>query len=495
MTIQPPSDAAAWANLTSYDKSKLSVLIANVVNGPDTSPDDAWAKVINDTSNSGKTVIGYVRTGYFGLSNQNFTTRLGSRDLSDWIAQIEEDVDLWYRLYPNIKGIFFDEAWYECGESNLYSDLYRQISDSTKRKHQGAFTVLNPGRFMPQCFENSADTLLTFEGPYSDYINNYTGNGWNATDTRKIWHIIYEVAQNQIAEVAARSQERGAGYIEITNDGGLNPYDTLPDVNYMTTLLNAVSGGSVLVGEAGPRPNGTATSGPDSLTVTASDYTSASLSWPLVNGASEIQVRVSGGDYVSLPGDTTKVTIGNLTPGTNYTFTVVVLASDGTELPGTPSATATTTALPDGGKAVTNVKNATTATSTTYEADILFPYAFVRLFIWGGKLDCNLTAEHAWPINYNSAHYVCNQYMVEEKTLYQYTGKLDDVTHGATWSWSNMTDIVRTQTGHTYNWTLPLGNSTFDTNQFLIQVQGYGPRGNYLKPCPAGTDSLYALCA
>jgi hypothetical protein len=31
--------------------------------------------------------------------------------------------------------------------------LYRFITDATKRKHSGAFTVLNPGATMPQCFE------------------------------------------------------------------------------------------------------------------------------------------------------------------------------------------------------------------------------------------------------------------------------------------------------------------------------------------------------
>ena len=349
---------------------------------------------------------------------------------------------------------------------------------------------------MPQCFENSADTLLTFEGPYIDYTTNYKSNDWNATDTRKIWHIVYGVAQNQIGEIAAKSQERGAGYIETTNDSGDNPYDTLPDDTYMQTLLNAVSGGSVLIGNAGPRPNGTAASGPTSLVVTTFDYTSVSLSWPLVDGAAEIQIKISGGtNYLSLPGNMTRVTVGNLTPGTAYVFTVVVLASDGTQLPGTPSASATTTALPDGGKTVTNVKNSTSPDSSAYDADILVPYAFVRLFIWGGEMNCDLTTDHAWPINYNGTHYVCTHYMVEGTKLFQYSGSLDPVTHGATWAWTPLNDTVRTQTGYTYHWTIPLGTSKFDTNQFLIQVQGYGPSGNYLKPCPDGTDSNVAFCA
>jgi hypothetical protein len=141
--------------MINYPSNKLSVLIANVLNGPDTTVNLDWESVISRASNAGKRVIGYVRTGYLGVSIQQFQTRLGSTDLADWVSQIEIDVDLWYQLYPGIiGGIFFDEGWNDCGPNNQYSELYRFISDNTKRKYPGAFTVLNPGATMPQCFEN-----------------------------------------------------------------------------------------------------------------------------------------------------------------------------------------------------------------------------------------------------------------------------------------------------------------------------------------------------
>ncbi len=202
--------------MISYDKNKISVLVANIVNGPDTAKDDDWAKAIDNAVASGKTVIGYVRTGYLGVSQQRLKTRLGSGDLADWTAQIESDVDLWYQLYPGkIGGIFFDEGWNDCGENNQYANLYRQINDNTKRKYPGAYTVLNPGDFMPQCFEHSADTLLTFESSYERYLDptQYKPNGWTASDSRKNWHIIYNVPQDKIADVAALAQQRGAGLL------------------------------------------------------------------------------------------------------------------------------------------------------------------------------------------------------------------------------------------------------------------------------------------
>ena len=120
--------------------------------------------------------IQHVRTGYLGVSDQKFTTRLGSHNLADWTAQIEEDVNMWYKLYPNIGGIFFDEGWPECGGSNQYVNLYKHINDFTKRANPGALTVLNPGSPMASCYEDTMDTLLTFELNYTSYINSYTGN-------------------------------------------------------------------------------------------------------------------------------------------------------------------------------------------------------------------------------------------------------------------------------------------------------------------------------
>lgn len=54
----------------------------------------------------------------------------------------------------SIEGIFFDESHNECGPNNEYAELYRFISENTKRKHPGAMTVINPGTSVPQCYEN-----------------------------------------------------------------------------------------------------------------------------------------------------------------------------------------------------------------------------------------------------------------------------------------------------------------------------------------------------
>jgi hypothetical protein len=67
------------------------------------------------------------------------------------------------------------------------------------------------------------DTLLTFELNYNSYINNYTPNDWVAEDSRKLWHIIYDVPESEVAAVAQLAASRGAGLIEITNGVLPNP--------------------------------------------------------------------------------------------------------------------------------------------------------------------------------------------------------------------------------------------------------------------------------
>jgi hypothetical protein len=86
--------------MINYPSNKVSVLVANVLNGPDTKVNEGWKTVIDQAIAKNKVVIGYVRTGYLGVSQQKFKTMLGSTQLEDWVAQIETDVELWYRYCP-----------------------------------------------------------------------------------------------------------------------------------------------------------------------------------------------------------------------------------------------------------------------------------------------------------------------------------------------------------------------------------------------------------
>lgn len=299
--INPIADPGARDRLIDHASSKLSVLVANVVNGPDSKVDSDWKKVIDRVAASGKTIIVHVRTGYLGVSHQKFKTRLGSLELAGWTAQIEEDVDVGYSLYgSSIGGIFFDEGWNDCGPNNIYANLYIHTDRHIKAKHPGAFTILNPGATMPSCFEHTMDTLMTFERGCEDYLSDYQSNGWPVSDTRKLWHIVYRVPESAVSHVAQLARERGTTLLEMTDGDLENPCDKLPADSYMLSSLAAVSGGRPLR-EKKSFTSGSGASTPGLLTLTKFDYSSAHLKWSAALNAIGYTVYRGGQSVASVP--------------------------------------------------------------------------------------------------------------------------------------------------------------------------------------------------
>lgn len=337
---------------------------------------------------------------------------------------------------------------------------------------------------------NSADTLMTFESSYESYTGSYVANDWTSSDPRKIWHIIFNVPAAKAAEVAALALSRGAGLIHITPDTMPNPYDTIPDESYMQTLFNAVAGGKPAIKDPLPFPSdGRLASQPSGLGVTAFDYSSVSLSWSSSTAPLAFAVFLGQKEIARLQGTMSQVTIGNLAPGSSsLVFSVESIGGDGSQSSASNSVTSNTLSLP-GGQTVVNVDVVPGATSTTYQADILVPYAFLRVYITDPDTHCSLPA---WPINYNTGHHVCTHYMVEAETLYKYSGA--NLTEGETnwpWSWTQTgewANVKIEQTGYTWKWTLPIGSATVDPNYYLIQAEGYGPLTNVFQPCASDWD-------
>jgi hypothetical protein len=496
--IHPKGDSKAWNHLLTMDSNKVSFLVANVLNGPDSQVNQYWKDAIISAKGTGKKIIGYVRTGYLGLSgtpeNPQYKTRLGSSRISDWVAQIEEDVEMWYKLYPGmIDGIFFDEGWNACGsdgKNTKYSEIYDYLNANTKRNHPNAYTVLNPGIAVPQCFENSADTLLTYAGSYSSYLNNviYKPLDWTPKDHRKIWHILYNVPSSNITQAASLAHERGAGVIEILDTDMPYPYNKLPSKEYMQIQMDAVAGGVPLVdapkGEGQNAPNPT-TSNPSGLDISKYDYTSVSLNWNA--SGSYYELRVNGQGTHQFLGGMNDVEIGGLSPGATYTFDIDVWGPGGRGNSWSLTSTKSVTlpALPASGP-ISQYSVVNTAGSTTIKADVLVPYGYVRVFFWDTN-NCNLYNDPAWPVNYDKSSYVCARYMVENDVFYKYTGRPQVGDDSIQWVWTPMPEVkITTETlGYTKTWDITIGSSTFDTTKYSIQGEGFFNTATIVSPMPS----------
>src|SRR5450756_2724018 len=106
-----------------------------------------------------------------------------------------------------VDGIFFDDGYNVCGTDDEYAAVYDIVNQYEKLNHPGAMTVLNPGTAVPQCYEGTADVLLTFEGSDATYESSaYQALDWTPASPSEIWHIIYGVTASDVSLVDETSQ-------------------------------------------------------------------------------------------------------------------------------------------------------------------------------------------------------------------------------------------------------------------------------------------------
>ncbi|MBN9140621.1 MAG: fibronectin type III domain-containing protein [Micrococcales bacterium] len=319
----PPSDTTSWASLTSAH-AQLDFIVVNVANGPDSAVNATWKTIIDTAHAAGTKVLGYIDSGYFGASVPARTTVLGDTDATSWLVQAQQDADRWYQFYgSSIDGIFVDDGLNTCGPttgSNAYVDLYEQLDDYIHGNHPGSLTVVNPGITVPECYEDTADIIVSFEGSYADYVNpspeRATAQWQLDGDPNKFWHIVYDVPEAQIAAVTAASKSNNAGYLYLTPDVLANPYDTAPTGSYWTSELAATAATSTTVPSTPARPSAT-----DVYS------TGLDLSWTSSSSSNIVGYEVyrdglhigSVGNYYPASSEFTDV---GLTPATSYSYTI-----------------------------------------------------------------------------------------------------------------------------------------------------------------------------
>jgi hypothetical protein len=242
--FHPEHDAGEWARLAA---SGPALVVANVADGPGLVREKSWAIALHDVRAAGSQVVGYVDTGYLGLTG--LRTWLGSTLIDDWLEQILHDITTWYHLYGDaLTGIFFDQVT-ESGDGASVAPVFRRLRDHVRQLDPTAVTVLNAGAVLPEAFADLADVLVTFEGPCDAYLTTagdecFEPLAWQPEPSQMIWHIIHHVPDSERAsEVIALSRRRGAALIYVTDGVGQNPYASLPspDISAQTVALTSAS--------------------------------------------------------------------------------------------------------------------------------------------------------------------------------------------------------------------------------------------------------------
>ncbi|MFI6484710.1 spherulation-specific family 4 protein [Nonomuraea sp. NPDC050663] len=285
---------------------QASVVVANPFSGPGKDFDPNYAAAIRRARDKGVTVLGYVATGYLGSTGR--ATRLGETTDAAWLAQAQQDVATWYRLYGEhgLGGVFLDEVQNVC----QHAGTYRWLDRSVKSLNRGAFTVINPGIGTEECYADIGDVSLTFEGTYETYRTWQPPDWHRGRDPRRFWHLVHATSTaEQMAEAMRLGKERGAGFIYVTPDVLANPWDTLPD--YWESELAAAR-------STDTRPPGR----PLAPVALSRGSTSLTLAWPPVRDAVGYDVYVDGVRVTGTAGRTPAATVRDLPPGARHTVAV-----------------------------------------------------------------------------------------------------------------------------------------------------------------------------
>lgn len=284
--------------------------------------------------------------------------------------------------------------------SNEYADLYAELNQYVHTNFPGSLTIANPGQTVPSCYQNAADVLVTFEGPYSSYLNptaEQTPASWQLTgDPNKFLNLVYDTPQADLASAENVSKEDNAGYVYFT--------DRTLDAN--PWLATPTASGYLAAELAATQVTDTQTPAtPAAPTATSVAATSVGLSWASAasSAAAGYDVYANGtwlGSTASAAPSATAFTATGLKPGTQYTFTVRAR-----DLAGTASAasvgTAVTTAAANstppnapGSLTAGNLGPASVTLSWTTPSDTAGTLAYYYVYENGAKiltLDSSIT--------------------------------------------------------------------------------------------------------
>jgi hypothetical protein len=256
-----PGDQGQWEKLVELAKRRVPVIaVINPDVGPGPQVDAAYTKAVKDLRGAGGKVVGYVFTKQ-GLRNQ---------------AHVMEDITRYHEFYPDLDGLFIDqmptaETFVEldnrkpsplraqfariggskAGKASVAGsarktmiEYYYRLWLHAKALKSEWLVIGNPGGHPDKEFfhEKTADMFVTYAG-YDGYETYQTPAWLKGGETKETAHLIYDVSFAEDMKKRFReAQAHGAQWIYVTDDGGGNPWDTLP--KYWDEEIAQFGGGS-----------------------------------------------------------------------------------------------------------------------------------------------------------------------------------------------------------------------------------------------------------
>jgi hypothetical protein len=204
--FHPSTHPAEWAWLAER-AAQIRMIVLNLASGPGAQPDSAFFPVLDRLRSAGVTVAGYVDTDY------------GHRPAQAAMADLTRFVG-WYQ----VGGVFFDRSAVAAEDVGYYADLARGARDTGVR-----LVAFNHGSHPAEAYADHADLLGTFEGPWTAYPELTVPRWVRARPAGQFFHLLHSVPVSSFDEATWLAARRNAGGALVTDQGGVNPWDRLPD--------------------------------------------------------------------------------------------------------------------------------------------------------------------------------------------------------------------------------------------------------------------------
>src|SRR3989442_2779249 len=277
--LNPGTNGINWQPLIAAKQAHPRVPIIAMINpssGPGTSYDSNFNAGINNLRAAGIIVLGYIGTKYCAMT----------------LSTAEGQIDTYHSFYK-LDGFLFDEMKNTSGCESYYSTL----TNYAKSTYGDTLIIGNPGTSTIQSYVGTVDNIIIYESQGLPSISTLQSRTFGLAKSGFCFDA-YGVAALDPTYAAQASQY--VGCMQITDDSGSNPYDTLP--SYLSSEIAALDTGS---SSALPSISLNPTTGPAGSTIAVSGNTFLSNS--------AVTVSYDGAAVTTNPGTITTDSSGSFT--------------------------------------------------------------------------------------------------------------------------------------------------------------------------------------
>ncbi|MGR8008419.1 spherulation-specific family 4 protein [Streptomyces hypolithicus] len=213
-----------WGELT-RPGTPLHWVALNVANGPGARPDPQCLEAAGRLRNAGVWVLGRLDVAY------------GARAFAELLSDAHRFRD-WYR----VDGFYLDR----CPTERSHLSEVRRLCGSLSGLSEGdAHLVLGHGTHPHPGYAETADQLVTFSGPWTDYRWSQVAE-WTADyPPERFCHLVHGLPRTHLDEAVRIARWQGAGTVFLTDhsdrDGHTDPFEALP--GYWDEIVSRIGPG------------------------------------------------------------------------------------------------------------------------------------------------------------------------------------------------------------------------------------------------------------